>query len=355
MSLFAHNAYTGLAEPYSFGGRGQVLRHFRGLPAEKILDKLYSISSYTQFRQAKAPSSYNPIYAKKRRELMQADLIDMQQLSGSNGGVRHIFMCIDTFSKKLFARLLKNKEAATTLHAFRDMLREMQEPPERLGTDGGTEFLNPFSAFADANNIKLERPRHKYGGVERVNLTLQRLLYMYMNEFNTKRYVDIFNDAVKVYNNRIHRIIQMTPNQADLPANRGKVLSKLLRFYHRKKKKPKLSVGDIVRVQKPRTGFSRGYKEHFYPGFYRVSEINTRMPIPMYIISDLSNSGAKVMRSFYENELQKYSSSRVKAKKTGRTRINEALGGVREIEVVLEGFPHKYFVQESKLKNWLGQ
>lgn len=353
--VFETDMYTGLATPYSFAGQNALLKRFRNQPKEKVLDKLFSISSYTQFRPTKRPSQYNPIYVTARRQLVQADLIDMRHLKTFNGGVQHILVCIDTFSRKLFARLLKNKEASTTLYAFQDILREMEQLPERLGLDRGKEFKGSFFQFAQQNNIKIEFPRHKYGGVERVNLTLQRLLYMYMNEFQTKRYVDIFPSAVRVYNNRVHSIIKMSPNAADKPENRGKVLSKQLTFQHRKKKKPKYALGDVVRVQKPKDKFHRGYQEQFFPGLYRITKVKKHLPVPMYKISDLSHSNARIMRSFYGNELQKVTGGLVKGKKTGRSRINHALGGVKEIEMRLEGFPQKYFVQESKLLDWLGR
>ena len=353
--MFEQDMYTGLAVPYSFAGRSALLRRFKNHPREKVLDRLYSISSYTQFRPAKKPSQYNPIYVTKRRQLVQADLIDMQQLRNYNGGVQYILMCVDTFSRKLFARLLKNKNASTTLHAFQDILREMEDIPERLGVDRGSEFKASFFQFAASKNIKIEFPRHKYGGVERVNLTLKRLLFMYMGEYETRRYIDIFPLAVRVYNSRLHNIIKMTPNEADKPENRGKVLSRQMTFQHRKKKKPKYDLGDIVRVQQPKTKFHRGFREQFFPGFYRITKVKTHLPVPMYEISDLSHSNAKIMRSFYGNELQKVSGGLVKGKKTGRSRINHALGGIKEVEMRLEGFPQKYFVQESKLSDWLGR
>lgn len=352
--MFEQDMYTGLAVPYSFAGQGTLLKRFKNRPKAEVLDRLYSISAYTQFRPAKRPYRYNPIYVTDRRQLIQADLVDMSQLSNFNGGVQYILMCVDSFSRKLFARLLKNKKASTTLHAFQDILREMGQIPERLGVDRGSEFKASFFDYASQRDIKVEFPRHKYPGVERVNLTLKRLLYMYMGEYMTRRYVDIFPLAVNVYNSRVHRVIKMTPNDADKPENRGKVLSKQLAFQHRKKKKPKYRLGDIVRVQKPKSQFHRGFKAQFFPGFYKITRVKTHLPIPMYEIGDLSHSNAKIMRSFYGNELQKVTGP-VKGKKTGRSRINHALGGVREIEMELEGFPQKYFVQESKLADWLGR
>lgn len=347
--MLERNAYTGFAAPHSFAGRTAFLKQHRHLTHQEALDKLYSISSYTQMRARKRVTNFNPIYVTNVRQLCQADLVDMRHLATRNGGVNHILTCVDTFSRKCFARLLKNKLPSSVLTAFEDILQEMVTPPQRLGIDMGKEFFGVFKSAMRNKNIRIEHPRYKFGHIERLNLTLQRLLYMYMNEFNTWRYVEILQAAVHVYNSREHRMIGMSPNEAERPENRGRVMSEILNNNHRKKVKPKLSVGDTVRVLKPKFAFKpRGYEPQFYPGLYRIVNVKTNMPVPMYELTDITHSGVRVARTFYGHELQKFTGAHLKATKTGRVRRNQPVGG-DEVEVVVEGFPKPLFIKETEL------
>ena len=49
---------------------------------------------------------------------------------------------VDTFSKKAWARPLKNKTGRVVSDAINSVITENGHPPTRLWTDDGTEFFN---------------------------------------------------------------------------------------------------------------------------------------------------------------------------------------------------------------------
>lgn len=77
-------------------------------------------------------------------ELWQMDLCDMASLKQYNDECTFLLTVIDVFSKKGFARVLKNKQAKTVLHAFLDILKTSHRVPSKVQTDAGVEFLNRY-------------------------------------------------------------------------------------------------------------------------------------------------------------------------------------------------------------------
>jgi hypothetical protein len=62
----------------------------------------------------------------------QIDLIETQEIAGSNYGIRHIFTCLDLLSKKGWAISLKNKEAATYLVALKKFITDSKRKPKYI-------------------------------------------------------------------------------------------------------------------------------------------------------------------------------------------------------------------------------
>ena len=74
-------------------------------------------------------------------EQWQADLVDVQCISESNDGYKHILTCIDVLSKYAWAIPLKNKSGTSLVNAFKQIF-ESGRKPEKLQTDKGSEFTN---------------------------------------------------------------------------------------------------------------------------------------------------------------------------------------------------------------------
>lgn len=352
--------YGSLRLPHSFASQNAVVAAYRGVRnAKDVVSDLHALESYSLHKQTRKVGTFNPIYVNRRRQLLQMDLVDVQRLANANDRIRFLLTVIDTFSRRAYIRPLADKTTAATLAAFLDILREMGPPlPDRIMHDSGLEFLG--GAFTQAMRdlgIRVTIPRYKSPHVERFQRSLKNVMFRYMTEFKTNRYIDVLAYILWVLNNRKHRIIDMAPNEADREGNRAAVLAELEEFYDRSSKvtgklpKPKLKVGDIVRVMREKDAFARGFKPQFHDAFFRVETVNLRLPIPMYKIRNVA-TGQPVRRSFYGGELNLFTGENIRVTPTGRVRV---LNGVHQTEVTLQGYPGRRFVDTHKVLDWLGR
>merc|ERR1712173_506486 len=86
--------------------------------------------------------------------------------------------------------------------------------------------------------------------VERFNLTIQQLLYKLMANYNTYAWTNLLPHAMKIYLNRKHSTIKMSPLDAEKEENQKKI-KKVYSIKYQKaendKKKPKFKVGETER------------------------------------------------------------------------------------------------------------
>lgn len=311
MNQNIYNNYLKPSHPTAFSSSGNIRRYYRGKYDTNTINKtLANVDSYTLHREYKRPRVSNPFFIYSLREQIQMDLIDIRQLSQHNDGVTFLLTAIDCFSKKAWVRPLQNKSAATSLEAITKLVNEVDPPIRAVFFDRGSEFVNKqVSAFLQGKDITIMHPssEKKASIVERFNRSLQDLIYRYMTENETFRYLNVLQDLTSAYNNRGHRTLRyLTPNEAEKKENWGKVLCSLNIHYAKavgKSQKPKLSIGQTVRVAKLGDKMSRGYQERFNQEYFKIVDINKRMPIPMYKLQSM-NDNLIIQGNFYANELQ---------------------------------------------------
>lgn len=336
-----------------FTGRNIAAKYSK-LSRSAVGGKLSRIPSYVLHREVKRPRVYNPFILYRKRELLQADLIDLISRGSKNDNKKYILVVCDSYTRKCWARALEDKTTARVLTKFKEIYSESGYF-ERLMTDAGTEFVSgSFKAFLKKNQIGFNRGNPHAPHVERLNRTLQSKLFSYMSENETKRWIDVLDDVVSAYNNRHHRIIRMSPNEAENPMNKNVLLNNVTRYYEKaisKRKKPKFKVGDTVSVQKLRNVFAKGYAQTFTDELFRVHEIHVKLPIPMYTLTDYDGTDILAGR-FYENEMQlaDYDVFKIEKELGKRTR-----NGVAEVLVKWKGWPEKYnqwISQESLVREY---
>lgn len=312
-------SYNLPGHPIAFAGVNNIYDFYHGkLSKEKIKNILSGIENYTIHREYHK-GQRNPSYAHFKRYQFQIDLIDVQALSQYNDGCRFLLAAIDTFTRYAWIRMLTTKHAAVVLEAFQSILRQAGEYPKIVVIDRGTEWYNKlFQTFCKDNNIKLFAPDSSIhaGFIERFNRTFQSLLYKYLTENETYRYVDkvdkegnviqIMSKLVATYNNRKHRMIGTTPFIAENDPSSHLNIQMLMSKYHEtiKKKPQSFQLGDLVRIAKQKTKFSRGYKEQSQQEIFKIHAIKSTFKIPMYILS--SYNGKEIIKgAFYSFELTK--------------------------------------------------
>jgi transposase InsO family protein len=280
------------------------------LPVKSVDEALSGVDSYTLHREYKKPKERNPFFIYSLREQIQADLIDVRQLAKHNDGVTFILTAIDCFSKRAWIEPMENKTAKTSLRVIEKVVASMMPKPKAILFDRGSEFKNvQVRKYLEEEGIKLIHPNSemKAAIIERFNRSIQDLIYRYMTENETFRYIDMLQDLSKTYNNRGHRTLKyLTPMDAEKTENKGKVLDALNEHYTRivlLNKKVKYEVGQTVRVKALPSRFDRGYHERFNREHFKIINVTTRMPIAMYTLQSLNNNEI-IKGNFYSNELQ---------------------------------------------------
>ena len=318
--------YRQPGHPAAFSGETQLLRHY---PKENAKHFLSTVDSYTRHRAAKKPRFRNPVYVYDTRELIQVDLADVGALADYNSNTKFLLLAIDTFSRKAWLKPLVSKSGLVVTAAMRSILDEMGEKKViRILTDNGKEFLNaPFQSLLKKYNIRhnTSTSEVKAPHIERFTGTLKRLMHMYMTENETRKYLDQLDALLITYNSRWHRAIDMTPNEADKPEHRDKVIAILNRKRYgpiaqrRGKIDPQFKIGDIVRLRIHGSVFRKGHEETFTGEMFRIKNVLNNLPITQYEV-ETYNGDEVIKGSFYASELQLCSNPLFKVEKVISTR-----------------------------------
>jgi IS30 family transposase len=122
-----------------------------------IRNSLAKSRVYTMHYEFKQPI-HNPYYIRRLRQMIQIDLTEVSKISEYNKGYKFILVAIDCFSRKVWARLLKNKTAEEVLSKMKSILNETGSV-ESIVSDRGMEFLNKkMKKFLSDSNIELKNP-----------------------------------------------------------------------------------------------------------------------------------------------------------------------------------------------------
>jgi transposase InsO family protein len=345
--------YNKPGHPIAFSGINNIYDYYKGrLSKDKIKNILAGIENYTLHREYHK-SQRNPSYSHFKRNQFQMDLVDIQALAPANDNVRYILAVIDTFTRFAWIRLLKDKRGETVLRAFKSILVDAVDQPKTIVCDRGTEFHNElFKAFCRDKDINLYTPDSSIHAayIERFNRSLQSLIYKYMTEHETDRFIDVtHSDGTKVnviynlmdtYNNRKHRMIGTSPYIAETDSNVHLDMRIRMSKYHEKIKRKvrHFNVGDTVRIAKQKGKFSRGYNEQSQKEIFKIYEIKENSKIPMYLLQTYDGS-EKIKGSFYDFELTKVNSDIFRIEKVLKSRKRR---GVLEHFVKWKGFNDTY-------------
>lgn len=244
-------------------------------------------------------------------DLWMVDLIELCSYMKENKGYKYILAVIDCFSKFAWLSPLKSKSGKEVAAAFEKVITRGGRKPRNLQSDRGKEFYNSFFQ----NIIKTNRINHystfsnmKACIVERFIRTIKNKLWKQFSLQGTYKWITIYEDIVKRYNNTKHRTIQMKPS-----AVKGKKIEKYLleNVYSNKKrgvtlysrtKRPKYKVGDFVRISKHKADFDKGYRPSWSTEIFKIDQVRQTVPVT-YLLKDKSNQ--TIAGGFYELEIQK--------------------------------------------------
>jgi hypothetical protein len=235
------------------------------------------------------------VLAVSPNDIWSIDLLDVANIKEDNDNVTFLLIIVDVYSRYAYAFPLKSK----TPRAILNVMRSMKDLPNNIWTDEGKEFYNKeFAKFCKEHDIN---HYHTFSGIksafaERFNRTLREMMYRYFTENNTDEYLNVLDDFIKEYNNRVHSRIKQTPKNV----YQGKAKPyKPISFIN---SEPKYKVGDFVRVSKVKKTFEKGYTARWSKEVFKVDEVDTSRYPTMYQLEDLQ--GESIDGKFYEDEMQ---------------------------------------------------
>lgn len=271
-----------------------------------------------------------PILPKAPRQVWQMDLADMTEFAGYNGQKKYLLTIIDCFTKYVYVFALSNKNEQTISAKLDELFS--RDKPKTIQSDNGSEFknqvvLNTCNQHQVKQVFALPYKPQSQGMIERFNQTIKRLIYAYMTEKRTKRYIDVLTGLVDNYNSSIHSTIKAKPvdvHGLHLPIDPIKERIKqvgIKPILEQKKILPNnIVVGDSVRVALRTTSERRreekkgnhGYIQQFSLEIYTVRQIkNPREPhgSTEYYLNNSQNE--PVNRRYYRKDLLKIDSNKL--------------------------------------------
>jgi L-rhamnose mutarotase len=187
-------------------------------------------------------------------------------------------------------------------NCFQEIFDDLQVYPNTVITDEGKEFYNKhvrsvFDAFGIHHySIKTKM---KASMAERVIRTIKTRIEKYFYHNKTKKWIDIIDHIVKNYNDTPHSSIKIAPSK--VTDSNIKTIFRNLYPDLETHTKPKLKIGNIVRLLLDKKTFDKGYAQNWTEDLYRVTDIRQRAGATWYKVSTLE--GLPVFGSKYFWEL----------------------------------------------------
>ena len=279
------------------------------------------------------------VYTDGVDKIWAADLVEMTAFSKFNKGNKYLLMVIDVFSKYGWIIPLKSKTGIEVANALKQIFKHRK--PDKMWVDKGKEFYNKHvQALVELYSTENEE---KSCVVERWNRTMKEKMWKYFSANSTHKYIDVLDDMLYDYNNKVHSSIKMTPTEASLNKNEHVVYRNL---YDKADNRVtpihfKFNVGDRVRIVKKKKTFEKGYTPRWTEEVFTISQQQHTRP-PTYKIQDYN--GEVIQGTFYEQEIQKTTQDIYRIEKVIKRKGNKVF-------VKWKGYPDDFnsWVDKSEL------
>lgn len=344
--------------PASFSGSTGLLNSFKSKKKKEAAlnwlrsQDIFSLHIPTRKRFPRRHYRLSTIF-----ELFEADLSDVHQLKDQNKGVTFLLFVIDAVSKYLWVEPLKNKKPESIVQALKKIFKKCEPHlPFRIMTDSGLEFRGKKTQeYLKSLGIKFcvaRNPILKCSHAERVQRSIKERLQRYLEYKNTKKYIDVLQDIVSSYNERIHSATLMKPSSVTFENVNIAVANIRKKYRDPPVKKPKYKVGDTVRISRERGLFEKKFTAGFSEELFKISRVDTSQTPHIYELKDLN--GEDILGSFYHHELSKVTKN-VDDSEYIVERVLERRGTGRKAEVLVKwaGYPKSFnsWIPLSQLRN----
>ena len=183
------------------------------------------------------------------------DLAYADKLAKDNNGVKYLLVRQDLFDRTVDAKGMKTRDSKETVKTFSNMITKKNRP-KKIWVDQGLEFAGEFKKFCSAEGIEIysTKSETKAAFAEHTIRSLKNILYRY-REYYGYKYNHKLPQFIATMNSRNNRIIGMKPYNVENSDFMSILYSKPLREY----RKPKIGIGERVRISKYDLLFRKGF------------------------------------------------------------------------------------------------
>ncbi len=250
--------------------KGTTLNDLRINKSQSFKDVIKNVGINEFYTKADKKQQYNKFITAVVPEADFNYMSDLIELPTTSKGFKWLLVVLDLGTNEFDIEPMKNKEAKTTLEAFKNIVKRgiLKLPEISLKTDGGTEFKSVFHSYLEDHGIfhKTAMPYRKQqmGPVEGLNKTIARLLMTYLNDKsveNDKDYyewtdiLDIIRKEVNAYRKRdLGKLREYQDNHFFDPNVAGDPEYEIGEFVHWKLDRPIDILGKPINDSKFRSG-----------------------------------------------------------------------------------------------------
>lgn len=190
------------------GGYLGISRRF----VQSVLEKSHVMNVLNATPKKPVVKSFKPNFP---FEHWQMDLIDLQHWGFHNSNYKYVLVIIDIFSKFVYLFPLKKKEGLS-VSVLLNKLFLSGDIPMILHSDQGGEFINQHvQRVCQTFHVKQiwgeSYTPQTQGFVECKNKYIKRLMNYYLQDRDTKRYLDVLEQIAFTINNTQHSVTKVTP------------------------------------------------------------------------------------------------------------------------------------------------
>ena len=204
---------------------GRTADNVKGITQRAIARYLLGVEAHqTHLKPNRSTSSVKSVSnSTTKKGYVQCDLFELPKLPGGrkDHGKAYVFVCVDVYTKYVWARPIANKSSVTTQNALISLMRQ---DADNLGSmsvlqcDNGTEFAQ-FKEVLAPQGIKvvnsLPHIPQSNGLVERMNSTIKQLIKRWCIVNNDPSWVNALFDVIEAINKSKSFATSQIPGEFD--------------------------------------------------------------------------------------------------------------------------------------------
>ncbi len=231
----------------------------------------------------------------------EVDLMDLQQLKQYNKNNAYVLVCIDQFSKMLWAIPTRTKRPSDVLEAFGKII-DSGRSPWTVYADRGKEWgdIKKWLTERDITFVYATSPDVKCATVERAIRTIKQRMWKHFTRTKSFDYLKILPKIVDSINRTPSRATKHRPLDVNRD-NEAVVRSILYNSAPPRPVKHKYKLNQRVRITTERGVFKKGYLPRYSTEVFHIIErLKYRRPAT-YRLADAD--GETIDGIFYDSEL----------------------------------------------------